>query len=322
VLSLVERFLGVDEIAPVASASVGRPGWFSTTELLRHERVALQLADAGREVRVPVVSPATIEEVARKREQMLGVEQVAMLHVAAASPERVVCVVGHAGAGKTTALADAYRQEGYATIGAAPSGVAAANLAAETGIPSGTLHRLLAEARERGGLPPHCLLVVDEAAMADTRTLTRMLVQVERAEGKAVLVGDRAQLPAVGPGGLFSAIVQRNGAIELHDNRRQRDALERRALALLRDGRSRDYLAHAAERGRLTVAPGRVEAKARLVADWWQAARTDPVGSVMIALPARRCRRAERGRSRSARPRRAAQPRAPLPRQRHRVRRR
>ncbi len=45
------------------------------------------------------------------------------------------------------------------------------------------------------------------------------------------------------------AIVERNGAIELHDNRRQRDELERRALALLREGRSRDYLAHAAEQG-------------------------------------------------------------------------
>ena len=119
--------------------------------------------------------------------------------------------------------------------------------------------------------------------MADTRTLTRVLLQVERAEGKAVLVGDPAQLPAVGPGGLFSAIVERNGAIELHDNRRQRDELERRALALLRDGRSRDYLAHAAQHGRLTVAADRVEAKAQLVADWWQAARGDLAGSAMIA---------------------------------------
>ncbi len=258
VLALVERFLTMEQVAPIASATVGRPAAFSTAELLRHERVALELAAHGREVRVPIVSAATIEQVAREREPTLGREQVAMLHAAASSPERVVCVVGHAGAGKTTALAallDAYRRDGYAAIGAAPSGVAAANLAAETGIPSGTLHRLLAEARQRGGLPRHCLLVVDEAAMADTRTLTRVLLQVERAEGKAVLVGDPAQLPAVGPGGLFSAIVERNGAIELHDNRRQRDELERRALALLRDGRSRDYLAHAAQQGRLTSRP-------------------------------------------------------------------
>jgi ATP-dependent exoDNAse (exonuclease V) alpha subunit len=125
--------------------------------------------------------------------------------------------------------------------------------------------------------------VVDEAAMADTRTLASILFQVDHAGGKAVLVGDPAQLPAVGPGGLFAAIVARNGAIELHDNHRQRDHLERRALALLREGRSRDYLAHAASRGRLTVAANRVEAKARLLADWWQAVRGDHPASAMIA---------------------------------------
>src|SRR5262245_59996572 len=285
VLSLVERFLEMEEVAPIARATVGRPGWYSTTELLRHERVALELT-AGRQAGVPVVSPTTVGRVARERAPMLGAEQLALLSDVGSSPDRVVCVVGHAGAGKTTALAalaDAYERDGHAVMGAAPSGIAAANLAAETGIPSGTLHRLLAEARERGGLPRHCLLIVDEAAMADTRTLTRVLLQVQRAEGKAVLVGDPAQLPAVGPGGLFAAIVERNGAIELNGNRRQRDQLERRALALLREGRSRDYLAHAAAQGRLTVAAGRVDAKAQLVADWWQTGRDDPAGSVMIA---------------------------------------
>ena len=286
VLSLVERFIGMERVAPIAPATVGRPALFSTAELLRHEREALQLAAPGRQVSVPTVSPATVEQVANERAPTLCREQLEMVHAAASSPERVVCVVGHAGAGKTTALAalaDAYQRDGHVAIGAAPSGVAAANLAAETGMPSGTLHRLLAEARQQGGLPRGCLLVVDEAAMADTRTLTRVLFQVERAEGKAVLVGDPAQLPAVGPGGLFSAIVERNGAIELHDNRRQRDELERRALALLREGRSRDYLAHAAQHGRLTVAADRVEAKAQLVADWWQAASGDLAGSAMIA---------------------------------------
>jgi conjugative relaxase-like TrwC/TraI family protein len=286
VLSVVEHFLGMEQVAPIAPAAVGRPAMFSTGELLRHERVALKLAARDREVRSPVVSAATIKQVVSERGEMLGDEQAAMLRAVASSGDRVVCVVGHAGAGKTTALAalaDAYQRDGYVAVGAAPSGVAAANLAAETGTPSGTLHRLLAEARQRGGLPSGCLLVVDEAGMADTRTLTRLLFQVERAHGKAVLVGDPAQLPAVGPGGLFAAIVERNGAIELHDNRRQRDQLERDALAMLRAGRSRDYLAHAAEQGRLTVAENRTEAKAQLLVDWWQAARTEPASSVMIA---------------------------------------
>ena len=147
----------MEQVAPIAAATVGRPAAFSTAELLapRAGRAANSPRTAGR-CRVPTVSPATVEQVAREREPTLGREQVAMVHAAASSPERVVCVVGHAGAGKTTALAalaDAYRRDGYVAIGAAPSGVAAANLAAETGMPSGTLHRLLAEARQQGGLP-------------------------------------------------------------------------------------------------------------------------------------------------------------------------
>ncbi len=286
VLSLVRRFLGLEEVAPVSPAAVGRPAVFSTAELLRHELVALRLAEHSPRARAPVVALATIRQVVRERRSLLGREQTALLRALASSPERVLCVVGHAGTGKTTALAalaDAFQRDGYLVIGAAPSGVAAANLAAETGISSGTLHRLLAEARQRGGLPRDCLLVVDEAGMADTRTLTRLLFQLERAQGKVVLVGDPCQLPAVGPGGLYAAIVERNGAIELHNNRRQRDQLERRALALLRAGRSRDYLIHAAEHGRLNVAENHTEAKAQLLADWWQAASTDLAGSVMIA---------------------------------------
>jgi conjugative relaxase-like TrwC/TraI family protein len=286
VLSLVARFIGMEQVTPVRPAAVGHPALFSTAELLRCERAALELVARRRDAHAPTVSAATVERIVAERAPALGREQVAMLRAAASSPDRVVCVVGHAGAGKTTALtalADAFQRDGFVAIGAAPSGVAAANLGAETDIPSGTLHRLLAETRKRGGLPHRCLLVVDEAGMADTRTLSRMLFHVEHAGGKAVLVGDPAQLPAVGAGGLFAAIAERNGALELRDNHRQRDELERRALDALRAGASRDYLVHAAEHGRLTVAARRVEAKAQLVADWWRSASTGLTGGAMIA---------------------------------------
>jgi conjugative relaxase-like TrwC/TraI family protein len=286
VLDLVGRFIGTEQIEPITPPSIGRPAVFSTAELLRRERVGLKIAVPSHQPPVPVVAAETVEQIIREGGPQLSDEQAAMLREVVASPYRVVCVVGHAGAGKTSALAalaEAHRRDGHVAIGAGPSGVAAANLATETGIPSATLHRLLAEARRHGGLPERCLVVVDEAGMADTRTLTQLLFRVEHAQAKLVLVGDPAQLPAVGAGGLFAAIVERAGAIELTDNRRQRDELERRALALLREGRSRDYLAHAAQNGRLSVADNRIEAKARLVADWWQAAPSDLVGSVMVA---------------------------------------
>ena len=286
VLALVRDFLANDEIATVERPVIGRPATLSTEEMLRHERVGLKIATSTRPRRVPTVARETVERVVREREESIDGEQAAMLHAIAASQDPVVCVVGHAGSGKTralAALADSFQREGFLAIGAAPSGVAAANLAAEAGIPCGTLHRLLAEAKHEGGLPRDCLVMVDEAGMADSRTLTRLLWQAEHAHAKLILVGDPSQLPAVGPGGLYAAIVERKGAIELTENRRQHDELERRALALLREGRSRDYLAHAAARGRLDVADNRTEAKARLLADWWQSTDADLAGSVMIA---------------------------------------
>jgi AAA domain len=189
---------------------------------------------------------------------------------------------GPPGAGKTAAIhaaAKAFRAAGIPVLGAAPSGTAA-----EAGIPSATLHRLLGEARQAGGLPRGTVLVVDEAGMAETRILALLLALVDEAEGKALLVGDPHQLAAVGAGGLFGAIVERQGAVQLRENHRQRDEVERRALEALRGGLGREYLAFAEQRERLVVSDDPLETRTRLLADSWQAAKEDLSGSVMIAL--------------------------------------
>jgi ATP-dependent exoDNAse (exonuclease V) alpha subunit len=119
-----------------------------------------------------------------------------MARAVVASPDRVVCVVGVAGAGKTTAVhavASAFRAAGTRVLGAAPSGIAAERLRDETGISAMTLHRLL-----DCELPDRCVLGVDEAGMAETRVLAPILERVEQAGGKAILIGDTNQLPAVG----------------------------------------------------------------------------------------------------------------------------
>ncbi len=119
--------------------------------------------------------------------------------------------------------------------------------------------------------------------MAETRVLAPLLHLVEQADGKALLVGDPGQLPAVGAGGLYPALCERLGTIELSVNRRQRDRSERQALAQLRAGNPEPYLAHAANHGRLALDNDPTAAKQRLLTDWWQTAQQDGVGSVMLA---------------------------------------
>ncbi len=263
-----------------AERTPGRPARFTTRELLEVEREALEIALAGRDVGAPRA------RVPIQDRRDLTVEQQALVREACMSRDRVVCAVGVAGSGKTTALrtlGTAYREADVPVLGAAPSGRAADELATATGIRSTTIHRLLLDAQREGGLPRACVLVVDEAGMAETRVLTPLLSLVDDAAGKAILVGDPGQLPAIGAGGLFPALCDHLGAIGLSKNRRQRDPAERDALKRLRMGVPEPYLSYAASSGRLHLYDGATSAKQQLLEDWWQAAERDLGGTVMLA---------------------------------------
>lgn len=119
--------------------------------------------------------------------------------------------------------------------------------------------------------------------MAGTRILAPLLHAVDRAQGKLLLVGDPAQLPAVGAGGLYQALCERLGPLELNGNQRQRDPLEREALAHLRTGDPEPYLAYAARHGRLAIDEDAAAAKERLLDDWWREAHRSPTRNVMLA---------------------------------------
>jgi conjugative relaxase-like TrwC/TraI family protein len=285
---LAARLVRTDGVEPVGEApSPGRPARYSTTELVEVERAALALVERGRGIGAPSITERRLAEIERTDRIEISEEQEAMVREVVTSPNRVVCVVGLAGAGKTTAthaVGQILAASGIDVLGAAPSGVAAEKLQDETGIPATTLHRLLEDGRAGGGLPPGCVLVVDESGMAETRVLAPVLELVERADGRAILIGDPQQLPAVGAGGLLAGIVAREGAITLTENRRQHDPLERDALARVRAGVGRDYLAYAEKRERLVVSDSPVTTRARLLADWWEHARDDLPGNVMLAL--------------------------------------
>ena len=184
---------------------------------------------------------------------------------ALAAADGLAVVVGPAGAGKTAALdaaAQVWAGQGRPVTGAAVAAVTARRLEHATGIESTSLTRLLNQLRRTDpatglsvGLPRGGVLVVDEASMVDTRTLTRLLAHTRAAGGTLVLVGDPAQLSEVGAGGLFAALARRPNTITLTDNRRQAEAWERRALADLRAGDPDAAVAAYADHGRVHTAP-------------------------------------------------------------------
>ena len=104
--------------------------------------------------------------------------------------------------------------------------------------------------------------------MVGTRALASLLDATEAAGAKLVLVGDPRQLPEIEAGGALAALVERVGAIELTENRRQREPWERLALDALRLGRAEVALATYERAGRVHSAPSVAEARLELVERW------------------------------------------------------
>jgi ATP-dependent exoDNAse (exonuclease V) alpha subunit len=215
----------------------------------------------------------------------LSDEQSSMVRRVALGGERVVVVVGKAGAGKTFALGaakEAWEASGHTVVGAAVARRAANELAEGAGMPATSVAALLYELDGGACLPPKTVVVVDEAGMLATRPLARLLEHIDRANGKLVLVGDHRQLPELGAGGAFRGLAVRTQAAYLLENRRQREAWERDALEALRQGREGDALGLYQQHGRLVVGKDADRLRQRLVKDWWRASQDQ--GAVMIAL--------------------------------------
>ncbi len=286
---LADRFLSERVVSVVADRTLGERRW-STPELLdvEHALVAGGLERRGDQTRV--CSHESVRA-ALAEHPTVGEDQAGMVRDLTLSPDGVRVVVGKAGTGKTYALGvarHAFALDGYRVLGAAPTGIAATSLEAEGFEEVATVDRLLVEldqdARanhasratqhdqaEGAVLDDRSVLVVDEAGMVGSRKLTRLLDHAHHAGAKVVLVGDDRQLAAIDAGGGFRGLRVRLGASVLTENRRQRQAWEREALELVRDGQVDQAVQAYREHQRMVAATSKTELTLNLVREWWQA---------------------------------------------------
>jgi hypothetical protein len=266
---------------------------YSTREMLALEGRILHRAEVGRAPLVPagVVDPLSLQGAVAGEARPLGTDQHAAIRAVTSRGRRIEAIVGPAGTGKTAMLrvaARAWQASGHEVIGLAHTAVAAEVLRSEANVAAETVAKFLgwtdaepspaARLRHRGiestpepwRLTGHHVVVVDEAGMLATRDLDRLVELACWRGAKLVLVGDDRQLGAVrAPGGMFAALADRLGAIELRDTHRYARAWEALALAALRRGDSAWLEAFAAH-GRVH---GGSEAAARseCFTRWWRA---------------------------------------------------
>ena len=138
---------------------------------------------------------------------------------------QLVVITGGPGTGKTTsirAILAMFDQLGIRTLLTAPTGRAAKRMTELTGREAATVHRLLGAKFDDDG--EHVVftkneddrlecdaVVLDECSMVDIQLMDALLKALPP-QARLVLVGDADQLPSVGPGNVFSAVI-RSGVV-------------------------------------------------------------------------------------------------------------
>ena len=172
------------------------------------------------------VPATTIEKTVTKVADQSGItyDQVQKEAIKTALNSKVMLLTGGPGTGKTTIIkgivasyakihdlsldVNEYKEKSFPVLLAAPTGRAAKRMSEATDLPASTIHRLLGlngremptdmNARDLEG----SLLIIDEMSMVDT-LLFKTLIQAVPTSMHMVLVGDKDQLPSVGPGQVF-----------------------------------------------------------------------------------------------------------------------
>ena len=172
------------------------------------------------------VPATTIEKTVTEVADQSGItyDQVQKEAIKTALNSKVMLLTGGPGTGKTTIIkgivasyakihnlsldVNEYKEKSFPVLLAAPTGRAAKRMSEATDLPASTIHRLLGlngremptdmNARDLEG----SLLIIDEMSMVDT-LLFKTLIQAVPTSMHVVLVGDKDQLPSVGPGQIF-----------------------------------------------------------------------------------------------------------------------
>lgn len=218
-------------------------------------------------------------------------EQIDALRHVCEAPGAVKIVEGGAGTGKSYMLGaarEAWEAAGFEVIGTALQGKAKSGLQASAGITSHTCHSLLWQL-DHGAheLTSKSIVVIEEAGMVGSRQTARLLDYIHKAGAKAVLVGDRGQLPPIDAGGAFRLLSERLGAAWLKDIIRQKNEADRQIVRQFADGKAADALAAMRERGLLRLTETRTQALQEMFRDWAQARDPSKPGEALMVAATR-----------------------------------
>jgi Ti-type conjugative transfer relaxase TraA len=253
------------------SAEVGPTTRYTTRTVLEAEMHVLRAANGLKTDNSHGVDEDRRAAVLAGKYGAMSAEQVqAFRHATGA--EGLALIDGQAGTGKSFtmgAIRDAYEAAGHRVIGLAPTNKVAKNLAHDGFGHAKTVHsELFALNNSRTIWDRKTVVMVDEAAMLDTRLYAMVTAHAQDAGAKLILVGDDRQLSSIDRGGMYGTLKDRHGAAELSEVRRQHKIDERRASEMMAEGNFHDALGIYDRKGSINWTATQKEARAELVAKW------------------------------------------------------
>jgi len=202
----------------------------------------------------------------------------------ATGTDGLVVIEGLAGTGKShslNAIRQAHERSGWRVIGLAPTNTAAEGLRGLGFGHGSTVHlELFYQVNGRYDRAPawdrRTLVIVDEAAMMDTRTYKRLMDRAAESGAKVILAGDDRQLGSVERGGMFTAIKEAHGSVKISKVLRQDKDWQREASEDFSEGRMAEGLRAYAEHGHVHWSKDIEESRSRLLSDWDMDSREKP----------------------------------------------
>jgi len=282
-----QPLLASEELVPLNQCDKGDAARFTTQPLLDIEcdlmdRVGELAQEGGFNVKQKTFRTLYPDY----QEKLTPTQTQALAHVL--KPERISCITGLAGTGKSYLLKmahETWKETGYTVKGATLSGIAAENLEEASGIPSQTAASFLRQL-DHPKLPTpldnQSILVLDEAGMLDLPQMGKLIAAVDRSGAKAVILQDPEQLPAIGPGAPARAIAEQVGFVALTDIQRQNLKWQKEATYQLGTQQTKEALDAYAAHGHVHPFQTQVEAKQGMVDHWAKVIEKQPLDQVLM----------------------------------------
>ena len=245
-------------------------GRFTTIGVRQQEEQALADGAAVAGARHHRGVAARHQAVALASRSLRDDQGAAFTHAVAAGGLKII--EGRAGTGKSFTLAtvrDAHEAAGYRVLGVAPTNAVAQDLKADGFREAATVHSaLFALKNGRDTWDKRTVIVVDEAAMLDSRVTGELLAEAKASGTKVILAGDDRQLASIERGGLFTELRKAHGAAEITEVTRQRTGWQRQAARDLAEGRFNVAVQAFDRHGAVTWTPDQDAARSALVERW------------------------------------------------------